>query len=187
VRALYDYTGEDDAQLSFKQGDIIEVLTRSDTGWWDGCMIRTDERAWFPSSHCVKITEGETGLVSGLKDASAPRSRSKSKEAVHDENAIPSKLRVKVIDSEEGTFMSLLVRLDTTFQELQIKISAELNRRGTGLADGSAKLDYIHDGELVPIRTDEDVQFAFDTLRAQSEGPLSSGELEEIVLFCRRS
>ena len=58
VRALYDYTAEDTGSLSFQQHDIIEVLTRLDTGWWDGVMISNNERGWFPCTWCVPITNG---------------------------------------------------------------------------------------------------------------------------------
>ncbi len=45
-RAKYDYQSADDASLSFRRGDIVEVLTRLDTGWWDGLL--GEERGWFP-------------------------------------------------------------------------------------------------------------------------------------------
>lgn len=55
VRALYDYNADDDrTSLSFRQGDIIEVLTRLESGWWDG-MLR-GVRGWFPSNYCAIIT-----------------------------------------------------------------------------------------------------------------------------------
>src|SRR4051794_21176445 len=36
VRALYDYEADDQTSLSSHQGDIIQVITQLDSGWWDG-------------------------------------------------------------------------------------------------------------------------------------------------------
>lgn len=54
VRALYEYSVDDRTSLSFRQGDIIEVLTRLESGWWDG-MLR-GVRGWFPSNYCAIVT-----------------------------------------------------------------------------------------------------------------------------------
>lgn len=39
VRALYPFSGVDTASLSFRQGDVIEVLSTLESGWWDGIII----------------------------------------------------------------------------------------------------------------------------------------------------
>ncbi|KAI0667585.1 ras GEF [Trametes maxima] len=56
-RALYDYQTNDSSSLSFRRGDIIEVLTRLESGWWDGLL--SDERGWFPSNYVTVISDQE--------------------------------------------------------------------------------------------------------------------------------
>lgn len=56
-RALYDYTAQDSSALSFHIGDIIEVFSQQDSGWWDGFL--GDERGWFPSNYVQVIPDEE--------------------------------------------------------------------------------------------------------------------------------
>ncbi|ORX38721.1 hypothetical protein BD324DRAFT_650066 [Kockovaella imperatae] len=49
VRAIFDFAATDPSALSFCAGDIIEVITRLESGWWDGLLGR--ERGWFPSNY----------------------------------------------------------------------------------------------------------------------------------------
>lgn len=58
VRAVYDFTPADHSSLSFKQGDIIEVLTQLESGWWDG-LIGGSVRGWFPSNYVEIVSEEE--------------------------------------------------------------------------------------------------------------------------------
>ena len=57
VRALYDYEADDRTSLSFRQGDVIQVITQLASGWWDG--IINGVRGWFPSNYCVVVTGPE--------------------------------------------------------------------------------------------------------------------------------
>ncbi|KAL8677616.1 MAG: hypothetical protein Q9186_005975 [Xanthomendoza sp. 1 TL-2023] len=57
VRALYSYDADDRTSLSFRQGDIIQVLTRLESGWWDGVIHGV--RGWFPSNYCAIVTAPE--------------------------------------------------------------------------------------------------------------------------------
>ncbi|KAH8696682.1 putative cell division control protein Cdc25 [Talaromyces proteolyticus] len=54
VKALYDYDADDHTSLSFRQGDIIQVLNQLETGWWDG--VIGNVRGWFPSNYCAVVT-----------------------------------------------------------------------------------------------------------------------------------
>ncbi|KAF2011265.1 ras GEF [Aaosphaeria arxii CBS 175.79] len=53
VRALYDYEADDRTSLSFRQGDIIQVITQLESGWWDG--VINGVRGWFPSNYCAVV------------------------------------------------------------------------------------------------------------------------------------
>lgn len=56
-RALYNYEAQDSSALSFRQDDIIEVLSQQPTGWWDGLL--GEDRGWFPSNYVEIITDEE--------------------------------------------------------------------------------------------------------------------------------
>ena len=62
VRALYDYDADDRTSLSFRQGDIIQVITQLESGWWDGVIHGV--RGWFPSNYCAVANQAfEDGRV----------------------------------------------------------------------------------------------------------------------------
>jgi son of sevenless len=65
-RALYDYQTNDLSSLSFRRGDIIEVLTRLESGWWDGLL--GDERGWFPSNYVTVISDQEAEAALSASD-----------------------------------------------------------------------------------------------------------------------
>jgi len=53
VRALFDYTSSTEHELSFKANDIITVLQKDDSGWWQG-EIETPFQVFigiFPSNY----------------------------------------------------------------------------------------------------------------------------------------
>ncbi|KAF9892518.1 hypothetical protein FE257_001627 [Aspergillus nanangensis] len=56
VRAMYDYDADDHTSLSFRRGEVIQVLNQLETGWWDG-VIANSVRGWFPSNYCTVITD----------------------------------------------------------------------------------------------------------------------------------
>lgn len=36
VKAIFDFTAEEEDELGFSAGEVIEVLDRSDPSWWKG-------------------------------------------------------------------------------------------------------------------------------------------------------
>ena len=47
-RAMYTYDSADDGEVAFREGDEVEVIQRSENGWW---LVRTSEKVgWGPSN-----------------------------------------------------------------------------------------------------------------------------------------
>ena len=68
-RGLFDYQPDNDSSLSFRRGDIIEVFTRLESGWWDGLLGR--ERGWFPSNYVIVISDEEAFAAFAAAEAMA--------------------------------------------------------------------------------------------------------------------
>jgi len=48
--ALYEYTGNDTGELSFREGEIISVTNQNDNdGWWEGEL--NGKKGWFPATY----------------------------------------------------------------------------------------------------------------------------------------
>jgi len=45
---MYTYNSQDDGEVAFREGDEVEVIQRSENGWW---LVRTSEElGWGPSN-----------------------------------------------------------------------------------------------------------------------------------------
>ncbi len=85
VRALYDYEADDQTSLSFRQGDIIQVLTQLESGWWDG--VINDVRGWFPSNYCTVLPSEESNdPVETLQEESEQSAESGTEEEYDEED-----------------------------------------------------------------------------------------------------
>jgi len=61
VRANFDFTAEASNELSMKAGDIINVITEIDEGWWQGEMADGSGRTGiFPQNYTTEITPKAT-------------------------------------------------------------------------------------------------------------------------------
>ena len=85
VQALYNYDADDQTSLSFRQGDIIQVITQLESGWWDG--VINGVRGWFPSNYCALVTGSEgDGRGNGHNTNGADVSGDSSAEDENDED-----------------------------------------------------------------------------------------------------
>jgi len=53
VKALFDHEGEDEDELTFSTGDVIEVIDLSDEGWWRGRFNGAE--GLFPANYVEKL------------------------------------------------------------------------------------------------------------------------------------
>ncbi|KAI3359095.1 hypothetical protein L3Q82_002640 [Scortum barcoo] len=53
VKALYDFTAEEDDELGFCAGDVIDVLDRSDASWWRGRL--QGKMGLFPANYTTQL------------------------------------------------------------------------------------------------------------------------------------
>jgi len=54
VKALFDYKAQDETELTFKEGDIIGVVSKEHPHWWEGEL--NDKSGLFPSNY-VEVIE----------------------------------------------------------------------------------------------------------------------------------
>ena len=104
VRALYDYDADDRTSLSFRQGDVIQVLNQLESGWWDG--IINDVRGWFPSNYCAVVNRpedsGKAGQNAGGAEDSLGESGTESEYEEYEEE-ISTNVRDDVTRPTTGT------------------------------------------------------------------------------------
>jgi len=107
VKAMYDYTAEENSELSFAPGDIIVVTQIDDSGWWRGEL--KGKSGQFPRNY-VEVHEGsEEDFKTAQSNSQLTKLRCKV--LYEFESSSPDELTVKVdeiitIDSEaEGWFI----------------------------------------------------------------------------------
>ncbi|XP_063070741.1 nostrin [Engraulis encrasicolus] len=54
-RALYDFTSHRHDELTMKEGDVIEIVQRAESGWWYGTL--NGQRGHFPSTYVEEFPE----------------------------------------------------------------------------------------------------------------------------------
>lgn len=79
VVALFDYNypslkSTTDHRLSFQQGEVIYVLQKNNSGWWDGLIVDDNDnkvsRGWFPQNYSRPLRESYTNYFKKLGSSS---------------------------------------------------------------------------------------------------------------------
>ena len=54
---MADFDGASSNQLSLRVGDEVAVREKSDAGWWEGELVRDEQKVcgWFPGDYVVAI------------------------------------------------------------------------------------------------------------------------------------
>jgi son of sevenless-like protein len=102
VRAIYDYQSSDPSSLSFQRDSVIEVLTRLDSGWWDGLL--GEERGWFPSNYVTIVSLEEAEAEHSTMDVPIVHNSSEKGEKMEEATAARS---LKASQSATTPFNSL--------------------------------------------------------------------------------
>jgi hypothetical protein len=74
ARALFDYTATDDGELSFKEGELINIILKDPSGWWQGEL--NGVIGVFPSVDWVQEVTDDANPFAGGADHHAPPSGS---------------------------------------------------------------------------------------------------------------
>uniref|UniRef100_A0A7S1CH53 SH3 domain-containing protein n=1 Tax=Bicosoecida sp. CB-2014 TaxID=1486930 RepID=A0A7S1CH53_9STRA len=77
VVALADYAGEEEGELAFWAGDLIEVVGKDDSGWWHGNLVGSGDEGWFPVTFVAQSEED----VDAFRDAQAAAYREQGYDA----------------------------------------------------------------------------------------------------------
>ncbi|KAH0536750.1 hypothetical protein FGG08_006388 [Glutinoglossum americanum] len=54
-RAMYDFTGQSDGELSIKQNEVILVIRKEGNGWWLAKKIDSGSQGWTPSAYLEEV------------------------------------------------------------------------------------------------------------------------------------
>lgn len=97
---------------------------------------------------------------------------------------LPTQLKVKV-NCENGSYFTLVVAFNITYQTLIDRIDAKLARfTNNSIGKGQLRLRYRdEDGDYVSIESDDDIQIAFMEWREGMRN-MYPGGVGEIELFC---
>lgn len=77
VKVTFDYTAENDDELTLKVGDFIRIIKKENEGWWEGEFDgNPSKRGWFPDNFVAPATAAEKKERNGAGETSPPKPKS---------------------------------------------------------------------------------------------------------------
>ena len=55
VRAICGFVAQKEHEVSLDEGEVLVILRKHHSGWWDACSARTGKRGWLPSNHVEEV------------------------------------------------------------------------------------------------------------------------------------
>lgn len=147
-----------------------------------GTMSQFPAQPIYPRQTTPGPAPGQAPMSMDSQTVSPPPNMANN--AFNDELALPTQLKVKV-NCEGGTYFTLVVAFNITYQTLIDRIDAKLARfTSSSIGRGLLKLRYRdEDGDYVSIESDDDIQIAFLEWRDGMRN-MYPGGVGEIELFC---
>lgn len=76
-RAIWSYNGADSDELSFNEGDLLELIEEVSEGWWKGCLIQSDgqkgREGMFPSNYVEVLPDNTIAAPQRIVPPLPPR------------------------------------------------------------------------------------------------------------------
>lgn len=133
AHALYDYNGRNDKELSFKRGDIIQVIEKTpDHNWWDG--FHDGKRGFIPVAY-IEIPEFNSADPNSLPVPTPPQRRSSMPASDAGEHPPSPKKTIKVPQPsipEDETMVDESVQIITPELIVQSPFETELSPAAGG-------------------------------------------------------
>lgn len=137
-----------------------------------------------PPMGMVPMLPSETSRTGSPALGNSPMPTSQTPVNPNSDMPLPTQLKVKV-NCESGTYVTLVVQFNITYQSLIDRIDAKLARfSNSSIGKGNLRLRYRdEDGDFVTIESDDDIQIAISEWREGVRSLYTQG-VGEIELFC---
>lgn len=181
VEAMYDFEAVEDGGLSFGKGDLIQVLNKLPSGWWDGVALKSKVRGWFPSNYVKEYKSPSSQQLPPPPPEKSPelleRARSltnsseKSSVSPSSSSIIANqKLQHSSMQSNNSSAISNHTSTTTAFA-----LAAERSSNFSAIADSAARLESEELPENWGVKTTADGrQYYFNMLTNETKWSMSS-------------